>query len=189
MQGYKENDVNGLLVGIRVGSDSSFSELVEKYQPMMRSVALHFVYSSLSIDELYAEAVVALHRAAMSYDVDQVDVSFGLYARICVYNKLLDLTLKQSSHDRVSEDVDVESIAAPESVQTRLERQETASVLRSCASEVLSEYEHKVFDLCLAGYKTAEIAKILSKTPKSVDNAKARMLKHMREGLERILEQ
>ena len=188
MHGYKENAVNELLLRVREGDDSSFSELAEKYQPMMRSVALHFCSFSLGIDELMAEAVVALHRAAMSYDVGQVDVSFGLYARICVYNKLADLSSKQSSRAKVSEDVDVERIAVSESAQSRLERQETARMLKSCASEVLSDYEHQVFDLCLAGYKTAEIAKILSKTPKSVENAKSRMLKHMREGLERILE-
>ena len=188
MHSYKENDVNELLVGVRENSDSAFSELVNKYQPMMRSVALHFSACSLSMEELINEAVVALHRAAMSYDVDQVDVSFGLYARICVYNRLLDLSSKQSLRDRVSEDVDVERIAVQESVQARLERQEASEMLNSCAKEVLSEYEHQVFTLCLAGYKTAEIAKILSKTSKSVDNAKSRMLKRMREGLESLLE-
>jgi DNA-directed RNA polymerase specialized sigma24 family protein len=49
------------------------------------------------------------------------------------------------------------------------------------ARGVLSEYEYEVFMLYIEGYSTAEISEKLGRDFKSVENAKSRMLKHLRE--------
>jgi RNA polymerase sigma factor (sigma-70 family) len=188
MGGLSKTDVKDLIILVRENDDNAFSEIVERYSPMIKKVISGFVCTDMTSEELFGESLVALHRAAISYNVESVDVSFGLYARICIYNKLLDYKEYVRSRSRNESSVDVERIAVSSGIQTRLEREETVSMLKACADEVLSEYERRVFSLCLAGYKTAEIAKILSKTPKSVDNAKARMLKSMRSRLDSISE-
>lgn len=188
MYDYEKADIASLVELIRSGDDSAFSEIAERYSPMLRKLVFRFASSDFVAEEMLNEALVALHRAALTYDVGQVDVSFGLYSRICAYNRLVDYSASIKSRESSSVDVDVESIAAPSSIHSRLEREETVGMLKSCADEVLSEYEHKVFSLCLSGYKTSEIADILGKSAKSVDNAKARMLKRMRERLDSMSE-
>ncbi len=188
MYDYGKADIASLIELTRKGDDSAFSEIAERYSPMLRKLVFRFASSDFVAEEMQSEALVALHRAALTYDVGQVDVSFGLYSRICAYNRLVDYSASIKSRESSSVDVDVESIAAPSSIHSRLEREETVGMLKSCADEVLSEYEHKVFSLCLSGYKTSEIADILGKSAKSVDNAKARMLKRMRERLDSMSE-
>jgi DNA-binding NarL/FixJ family response regulator len=50
----------------------------------------------------------------------------------------------------------------------------------SIAEGLLSELEYAVFRLEFEGYTTKDIALKLGKTPKSVDNAKARIAKRLR---------
>lgn len=184
MYDYEKADVSSLIELIRAHDDAAFSELAARYSPMLNKLVSQFSAVDSAAEEMLNEALVALHRAALTYDVGQVDVSFGLYARICAYNRLVDYSASEKRRERVSSDVDVESIAVASGIQSRLEREETVGMLKACADEVLSDYERRVFALCLSGYKTSEIADALGKSAKSVDNAKARMLKRMRERLD-----
>ena len=174
----EDSEINDLIIAVRGGSDSAFSSLAEKYSPMIGSLVGRFSGNpGFTEGEIRSDALAALLRAAFSYDVTQVNVSFGLYARICIYNALVDLTKKC----RVDMgEVDVERVAVSSGIQFRLEKEESILALKTLAREVLSEYEHQVFSLTLAGYKPADIAKELKKSVKSVDNAKARMLKALR---------
>ena len=184
MYDYEKADISSLVELTRDRDDSAFSEIAARYSPMLHKLVSQFAASDATAEELLNEALIALHRAALTYDVGQIDVSFGLYARICAYNRLLDYSASIKSREAVSLDVDVESIAVASGIHSRLEREETVGMLKACADEVLSDYERRVFTMCLSGYKTSEIAKALGKSAKSVDNAKARMLKRMRERLD-----
>lgn len=180
----EDSNVNDLIIAVRAGDDNAFSTLAEKYSPMMLSLVGRFSgQPGVTEGELKSDALAALLRAAFSYDVTQVNVSFGLYARICIYNALVDLAKK----GRVDVgEVDVERVAVNSGIQFRLEKEESILALKTLAGQVLSEYEYQVFSLTLAGYKPADIAKELKKSVKSVDNAKARMLKALRGHLDEL---
>jgi len=90
MYDYGKADIASLVELVRSGDDSAFSEIAERYSPMLRKLVFRFASSDFVAEEMQSEALVALHRAALTYDVGQVDVSFGLYSRICVYNRLVD---------------------------------------------------------------------------------------------------
>ena len=49
------------------------------------------------------------------------------------------------------------------------------------AEKILSEYEYSVLMYHIRGYRTADIAKRLLRPAKSVDNAKARIFKRLRD--------
>jgi RNA polymerase sporulation-specific sigma factor len=180
MANSKDTDISALLLACRDRDDDSFAELVRLYTPMMHSVIGGFGETAVSADELFAEACVALHSAVMRYDIEQNDVTFGLYARICVHNRLLDALRKAKKRETVSE-YDVEDIADSTDINSGLVLRETVETMLSYAESALSEYEYRVLVLHIQGYKTAAIAKALSRTPKSVDNAKFRIFRRMRE--------
>ena len=175
----KSLDVNDLIVLARQNDDFAFSEIATRYTPMLVKQVSE-LSSSVSAEELLTEAIVALHKAVLAYDVSLGKATFGTYARTCVRNHLLDFVSRASSTVIDSRGVDVENVAVFSGIQSHLEREETLSIIKSWARGALSDYEYDVFLLWLAGEKTAQIAERLGQSPKSVDNAKNRMFKHLR---------
>ena len=174
-------ELNSILESVRRSDDEAFSRLVSLYTPMMNKAVFGVVNSRMRYDEAFSEACVALHRAAMSYDVSRSpDITFGLYARICVCRRVCDLAEKYMRCPPIA-DVDVDRISAESNIEQRIVGRERMSMLVEKAREVLSEYEYEVFVLYIDGYSSAEIAEKLCRSRKSVDNAKSRMLKHLRD--------
>lgn len=180
MEKMNDFDPRDLILGVQNRDDEAFAELVRRYTPMINKVISEFRNSELREDEAFAEACVALHKAAMSYDVAQSEVTFGLYSRICVYRKLCDLVGKKRREESLVA-LDEGSFAVASSVESRLVGRETMQEALTFARSVLSDYEYQVFIYYLQGYTTSAIADELSKSAKSVDNAKARMFKRLRE--------
>ena len=180
MKIYEKTDTSELIVACRERDDAAFAELVRRYTPMMRKVASGFSEGVASEDELFAEACVALHSAAMRYDTEQSGVTFGLYARVCVHNRLVDLCRSTSAVANVLE-LDGDQVEDDSAIETRIIRREAVQTLMTGARELLSEYEYQVLLLHIQGYKTAMIAKMLSRTAKSVDNAKSRIFRRLRD--------
>ena len=179
MDVYRNTDISELLLQCRRHDDDAFDELVRRYTPMMRNVISGFGNISMDYSELFSEACVALHVAAGHFDLSQNDVTFGLYARICVRNRILDL-LRAAENEKKITDYDVEMMTDSDSVETKLADREEFELILGSAKRLLSDYEYNVLLLHIQGYKTAAIAKALGRTAKSVDNAKSRLFRRLR---------
>jgi DNA-directed RNA polymerase specialized sigma24 family protein len=93
---------------------------------------------------------------------------------------MLDM-LRTKRADVTISDIDVDELAVGGDIAARLIASESVDNYRRIAKELLSAYEYKIFLCVLKGFKTAEIAQLLETTPKSVDNAKSRMWKSLRD--------
>ena len=179
-------DLYALLDSIKSGdgADPAFSRLVEMYSPLMQSRVLEMFGTHDGVEAMQ-EANIALHSAALTYDRVKCDgVTFGLYASICISNRLRSLLrrMRRDSRysDRFSGDIgidtpdtsDIESAMAAKDLCERVMRE---------AKQVLSPFEYEVFRLSLERYTTADISARLSKSAKSVDNAKSRISRKLRE--------
>lgn len=170
-----ESGVELLISKLKSGDEAAFEELVRIYEPMLFKTA-----RSLSLDEreIYSDSCLALRRAAMTFTAGK-DVTFGLYAKICVTRAMLDLARKNKKL-QTTVDFDAYDVAVSDGVQSRLEREEELDALKERVKAILSELEYEVFLLWMNGYKISEIAERLGKSSKTVENAKARMLKRLR---------
>ena len=182
MMSYEDTEIGALILMCRNKDELAFSELVRRYTPMMKKVISGFVDTSFEFGELYSEACMGLHSAMESFDVEQSEVTFGLYARACVYHKVVDLVRSIKKTPEIL-DVDVEKVSCVSGPEALIVKRERFQSILSAAAKLLSDYEYKVLVLHIQGFKTAKIASMLSKTPKSVDNAKARLFKRLRESL------
>lgn len=162
--------------------DDAFSELVLRYTPMINKEIGSFSSKSLSTDELFSEACIALHHAAMTFDTEQESVTFGLYAKICIRHKLID-AISVTPKAETTAELDIEQLAVSPSIDTRLADAERFEALMVYSKRMLSDYEYKVLILHIQGYKTSEIARTLGRESKSVDNAKNRIFRRLREFL------
>ncbi len=177
---YENTDISTLILRCRDRDDEAFDELVRRYTPLMRKVIMSFDRSSYEYSELFSEACVALHTAAGRFDLEQSEVTFGLYARICIRNRIVDLIRVAGSDPDISER-DVEGLSYESNLEKRLEEREIFNSLLLSAKDLLSDYEYRVLLLHIQGYKTAAIASMLSRSAKSVDNAKSRLFRRLRE--------
>ena len=175
----EKNEVRELILRARDRDNLAFEELVSRYTPLMNKLVSAFAGHPLERDELFAEACVGLHSATLRYDLDQEEVTFGLYANVCIRNRLIDF-VRSLERAPLADSSELDDVADGEHIDVRLEERETVERLMAIASRVLSDYEHRVLLLYMQGYKTGAIAKALGRTPKSVDNAKSRIFRRLR---------
>ncbi len=170
-------DVNGLIEKVKRGDDEAFEALSEKYAPLSAAVAASF--ESTAKDEglgsikadLLQELSLALYRAAKSYDTAQSTVTFGLYAKRCLFNCAVSYLRKCKSaakRERKAKSKLKERGAV--SRFPELSEDELFTVLGD-ASDVLSPYERRVIGMMANGDAVREIASELGVSAKSVSNA------------------
>lgn len=168
-----------LIASVKAGDDAAFEELLNLYKPMIDGLIRRF---SLDIRDAFSEACMSFYRAVFSYRLGQSNVTFGLYAKICVERCLIDMQRREGKGalHYVDNEVDVDKIAVSDGIQAMLEHREQTAHFLSVAQEALSEFEFDVYRHWMLGYKTSDIASLLGTTAKTVDNAKNRMWKKLR---------
>ncbi len=186
-----------LLARIREANDSAaFEELCIRYDNLLHAMVRQFAPSlgirdgggaEMGEEELRQDAAMALYRAALSYvpeeDGKGGDVSFGLYAKICIRNAMISQVrryrrrLKQAEMRRDRR----ESDGAVRPVETEALAEETLRQI----GEGLSPYERKILPLYMEGKPPRRIAKELGRTEKSVSNGIYRIKTKLRGLLDR----
>lgn len=166
-----------LIRASREGDGAAFSELCKKYSPLIESMTDKYYRMTEGVsdrEDLRQEASVAFFRAVTTFDLSQSEVSFGLYAKICIRNKLVSVvrTLRRQPSKKSLSEVQTGKTFAPS-----IDRDE----LMLYAKTVLSSREMKVLVLYLDSKSYKEIADLLSITEKSVDNALFRAKSKLKE--------
>ena len=184
---YSEKETLRLLILAKEGDEASFASLADKFKPLLEAAVAQYRAELLpqDIEELYQEALVAFHSAVKSYDPSYKNVSFGLYAKICV-NKAIISALRaiwrRSQADFLPLDEVVESQGALKEFDpaSELIDRENAAELSRRISEHLSEYENRVWWLYFSGLSSTQIAQVVGRSPKSVGNALCRIRQKLR---------
>ncbi|MBO5702401.1 MAG: sigma-70 family RNA polymerase sigma factor [Clostridia bacterium] len=175
----------GLLLLAKEGDGDAFARLAEEYKPMLDSSVAPYRadLSDQDMEDLQQEALLAFHRAVQSYELLYGNVSFGLYAKICV-GKAIVSALRQLKKNAGVVVISLDEIEPSEFISgdpadSVIER-ENAAELRSFIRENLSKYENSVWWMHYSGMSIDEIAESLGSTKKSVSNALARIKRKLR---------
>ena len=172
---------SALINAARCGDESAFEALLEIYEPLIDAMSRSFVKlteDSESHEDLRQEACIAFYKAVQSYDSEQVGVSFGLYAKLCVRNRLISYVRKLRRRESVLPLE--ERMKAEEDITAGVVAEETYLELYRRIESVLSPYENHVWWLYLSGQTTGAIAAELGKDERSVQNAIYRIRKKLR---------
>lgn len=173
-----------LINAARAGDESAFEALLEAYEPLIDSMSRSFANvadDSESHEDLRQEACIALYKAVQSYHSTQAEVSFGLYAKLCVRNRLISYTRKLRRRESVLPLE--ERMKTEEDVTAGVVAEEAYVELYRRIEAVLSPYENHVWWLYLSGQTTSSIAEQLGKDERSVQNAIYRIRKKLRAAL------
>ena len=175
----------GLLLLAKEGDGDAFARLAEEYKPMLDAAVASYKSDlcDQDIEELHQEALLAFHRAVQSYELLYGNVSFGLYAKICVGKALVSALrqLKKNSSLVVVplDEIEPSELTVSDPASSVIEK-ESASELRAFIRSNLSKYENSVWWMHYSGMSVDEIAESLGSTKKSVSNALARIKRKLR---------
>ena len=166
------SDITDIINGVKSDSQEAFEALRQRYAPMITKQVKSFVESGAGSEgDLRDVAESALLNAAESFDVS-CGVGFGYYAKICVRNALITVRRKVISAEKRNKKI---SSAALLKQRRRKSYGAFAGLneeeIMKKISALLSGYEKRVFVMSLEGKSAQEIAEVVGRDEKSVNNA------------------
>ena len=150
MDRYEKMTDEQLIQKLRDGDNRIVDYIMEKYKNLVRKEANAMYLLGGENEDLIQEGMIGLFKAVQNYEPDQ-NSSFFSFAKLCI-----------SRHKNSN----------PEEL---LVSQEYAELLESKLEESLSDLENRVLYLHLMGTDYRTIARLLDKSPKTVDNALQRI--------------
>lgn len=172
--------VRNLILQVRKDDQEAFEEMLEIYEPLIGSFVSRFFNNGVAeqdAEDFRQELTVAFYNSILSYDLSQTDVSFGLYAKICMNNFFitqLRVLKKRKSAETISlEDQTwiLDGVDSEEDPSGEVIRREEMRELNKKIEAALSAFENKVWKYYVSGCSSREIAENLGRTEKSIDNA------------------
>ncbi len=183
-----KNQATDLIRQAKMGDQKAFEGLLERYAPLIDSMTSRFGSSLPTAEDredLRQEAVLGFYRAVLRFDTEQDKVQFGLYAKECIRNGLISHLRSIERHKNVvllNDGFEGEEVAEDDPARMLVE-EESYLVLSRQIRESLSSYENRIWWLYLSGRTAKEIAAVLGKDEKSVQNAIYRIRRKLRETL------
>ena len=179
-----------LILQVREGDQHAFGELLKLYDPLFLSLLAKTEMSGLNqqdIEDLRQELTVVFYHSILSYELEQTDVKFGLYAKICMRNALITQMRKRKARqaslslEEDKEEGRIELLEGGEDPTKEFLSRETVESMNQKIREVLSPFEAKVWQMYLTGNGSQSIADALGKSEKSIENALFRLRHKLRD--------
>ena len=177
-----------LIEKLRQGEDDITDYILEKYKPLVRKKTNAMYLIGGETEDLIQEGMIGLFKAIRDYKPDK-DASFYHFAELCINRQLYSaleasnrkkhqplnsyISLSEQEHpDAVAAELLVDKESGPE--QTVIE-QEVWEEYKKRLAQKLSRMENQVLQYYLDGNHYIQIAEMMGKSPKSIDNALQRI--------------
>lgn len=192
------NDVE-LLQLVNENSEEAKDTLYEKYNYIIDIIMAKYrkVFYVLDMDfmEVRQDAMLAFSDALVSYSSDK-ETSLATFVSLVIERKIqncirkADTIKNKKNNSNYSLDYEYEAFNKPLSELIgdpnsdpliKIESKETYEELVSKIKGTLSPLEYEVYELLISGFNYLDIAKILAKEPKQIDNTIQRLRTKIKE--------
>lgn len=189
MADYEHMTDEQLIGKLRQGDKNIIDYIMEKYKNLVRKEANAMYLLGGENDDLIQEGMIGLFKAVQDYDVRQ-ETSFYSFARLCITRQMYSAieASKRKKHSPLNFYISLyetseeqgplmETMAAghESNPEELLVSREYAELLEIKLGESLSDLENRVLYLHLLGTDYKTIARLLDKSPKTIDNALQRI--------------
>lgn len=181
-----KDDIRALIVAVRNGDQVAFSALLCQYKPLIDASVARFSSDesfALYHEDLKQEASLVFYNSILAYDLEQNEVEFGLFAKICIHNALVSVlrSLKKRTEEPIAQIPEsLLTVQDFEDPSSRMLERERLKSLYAVIRNNLSDFEYEVWQLYMSGRSAKEIAKRIDTDEKSVSNAIYRIRKKLR---------
>lgn len=183
-----------LIEKLRQGENDITDYILEKYKPLVRKKTNAMYLIGGETEDLIQEGMIGLFKAIRDYRPDK-DASFYHFAELCINRQLysaleasnrkkhqpLNSYISLSDQDNqgaVAAELLVDQDRGPEQMVIE---QELWEEYKKRLEQNLSKMENKVLQYYLDGNHYIQIAEIMGKSPKSIDNALQRIRQKIRQ--------
>ena len=173
----------------KAGDRGAEEILVARYNRLVRTCARPYFLVGGDSEDLTQEGMVGLLKAVREYDGAK-EASFRTFAEVCIRNRLYSVlrSAARDKHKVLNQSVSLDTpdfdsnsytsgssnLAQRNPEDYMIDREHTAALLSGVRKQ-LSEFEAKILGYYLDGLSCREIAELVGKAPKSVDNAVQRI--------------
>ena len=186
---YKKFTDEELIERLRGGETEITDYILEKYKPLVRKKTNAMYLIGGETEDLIQEGMIGLFKAIRDYSFEKEAV-FSTFAELCISRQLysaleasnrkkhMPLNTYISFSQQEDEDgVNLEQMITEQTIspEQMLIEQERKQEFFEKLEEKLSPMEKKVLYLYLEGSSYTQIASLLEKTPKSIDNTLQRI--------------
>ena len=198
MKKYDTMTDEQLISKLRQGENTITDYLMDKYKYLVRKKAKAMYLFGGENDDLIQEGMIGLFKAVRDYDISQ-DTSFYSFADLCIARQMytaIKLSQRQkhiplnSYVSLYEQKMDLDEEKQPPLIELlRAERdnnpeelfldKEYFAMVEQELKSRLSDLESRVLHLHLLGEDYQSIARLLDKSPKSIDNALQRIKNKM----------
>jgi RNA polymerase sporulation-specific sigma factor len=175
------------------GNERAIELLLYRYRHYARAKARSYFLSGADKDDIVQEGMIGLYKAIRDYQASK-NIAFRAFAELCITRQIITAikTATRQKHqplnsyvslsrgygasdeeDRAFVDVLVTD-HAPDPADVVIDSEEM-SVIRSSMGRALSKFESQVMQLYVEGKSYQQIAEMLGKHAKSIDNALQRI--------------
>jgi RNA polymerase sporulation-specific sigma factor len=198
-----EDEDDRLVAAVRAGDENALNELLNKYRGFARAKARSYFLVGADHEDIVQEGMIGLYKAVRDFNPELAS-SFRAFAELCITRQIITAikTATRQKHgplnsyvsfsrpvagdeegDRTLSDVlPMPSVCDPADLVISAER---IRALQEHFDEVLSDLEAEVLRLYVDGKSYVEIADVLDRHVKSIDNALQRIKRkldgHLRE--------
>lgn len=169
-----DNRLSVLIDHAATGDQAAFREIVSRYEPLIGNILKKYdiPHADFDQEDLRQEAVIALLDAVRSFKSEDGGVTFGLYAKICINNRMIS-HLRKTRKDIVPVSIrDLnESGGTDSDPENEVIAGEDYCNLLKLIDHELTAFEKSVFNLYILGKSYSGISAVLGCPQKSVDNA------------------
>ena len=186
---YKIYSDEELIQKLRDGNAEIADYIMEKYKPLVRKKTNAMYLIGGETEDLIQEGMIGLFKAVRDFNPEK-EVSFFSFAEICISRQLYSAleasnrkkhiplnTYVSFSTSEEPDGVKLEQMVTEQTIspEQMLIEQERKQEFFGKLEEKLSPMEKKVLYLYLEGSSYTQIAVLLEKTPKSIDNTLQRI--------------
>lgn len=174
------------LIGIyRKGSLDAMTDLIIRYKPLVKNRARLFYLEGGDREDLLQEGMIGLFKAIKEYDAEK-EASFATFARLCITRQMLSAieAAGRKKHMLLNESLSIEQldegqiadrVGVADGPEKIFFEQEDSKLLMENINRNLSKMEKQVLNLYISGMDYLEIADLMGKSGKSIDNALQRI--------------
>ena len=179
-----------LIVCFRNGQTQVADFILDKYKGLVRKKARLLFMEGGDQEDLLQEGMLGLFKAVREYDPERA-ASFFTFAELCITRQMLSAieAASRKKHLPLNASVSIEDLdetqvsgafGTADGPETIFVEKEAAEQLLTDINEKLSPMERRVLDLYLSGLDYLQIAKVMQKPGKAIDNALQRVRSKVR---------
>lgn len=177
----------------RVGNEAAIEVLFERYKNLVKKKAKAMYLAGGDSDDLIQEGMIGLYKAVRDFDENR-EASFKTFASMCINRQLITAVTASNrkknmplntyvsfdlpaytDEDNEMRLVDVLKPETEQNPEKLLIDREYTEDFKEKLFESLSDFEKQVLKLYIEDKDYREIARIMNKTSKSIDNALQRI--------------